>query len=104
MKSFTRVVTLRNAIGAQLRAILRKPKLFTMMVTLLAASPLCRAQVQAASLGSAIELARADMRSQRTEIITATIMASKVGPVRGVKFQGTFAVCAARDSMASEIG
>ena len=76
MQSFASVVMLRNAIGVRLRAILRKPTLFTMMVTLLVASPLCRAQVQATSLGSAIELARADMRSQRTEIITVTMQLS----------------------------
>jgi hypothetical protein len=70
------VMTSRNAIGAQLRAIFRRPTLFTFMVTLLAASPLCRAQVQVASVGSAIELARADMRSQRTEIITTTLQLS----------------------------
>jgi hypothetical protein len=73
MKFIGRVVTPRNTIGAQLRAIFCKPTLFTIMLALLAASPLCRAQVQVTSLGSAIELARADMRSQRTEIITATM-------------------------------
>jgi hypothetical protein len=76
MKSFNCVVKLRNASGVNLRAIFCKPTLFAMMLTLLAASPLCRAQVQVASISSAIELARADMRSQRTEIITATMQLS----------------------------
>ncbi len=50
--------------------------LLTVTFTLLMLVPLCRAQVQATSLGSAIELARADMTSERNEIVTATMQLS----------------------------
>jgi len=54
----------------------RKSRLLAVAVALLAISPVCRAQLQATTLGSAIELARADMSSQRNEIITATMQFS----------------------------
>lgn len=76
MKPFNRAAMLRNPSGLVVRAMFRKPTLLTIMVALLAISPLCRAQIQATSLGSAIELARADMSSQRNEIVTATMQLS----------------------------
>ena len=76
MESFNRAAMLRNPSGLVVRAMFRKPTLLTIMVALLAISPLCRAQIQATSLGSAIELARADMSSQRNEIVTATMQLS----------------------------
>ena len=76
MKSFNRAAMLRNASGRMVRAMFRKPTLLTIMVALLAISPLCRAQIQATSLGSAIELARAGMTADRNEIVTATMQLS----------------------------
>jgi len=76
MLSFNRLLTLCHASAVKMLVMQRKPTLFTLTVVLLVVSPLCRAQVQAANLGSAIELARADMRSQTTQIITATMQLS----------------------------
>jgi len=74
MKSLNRATALSNSVAV--RAMFRRLTLFTIAVALFAASPLCHAQIQATNLGSAIELARADMRSQRTEIINATMQLS----------------------------
>jgi len=76
MQSFNYLMTLCNAFGVRTRAIFRKTTLFTVTVALLAISPVWGAQINATSIGSAIELARADMRSQRIEIITATMQLS----------------------------
>src|SRR5271157_3093821 len=62
-----------NASGIRLRAMLRKSRLLTVTVALLTIAPFCCAQTQATSLGSAIELARADMTSERNEIVTAAM-------------------------------
>ena len=72
MNSFNRA-TVQLSTHVTLSARVRKAILFTITLAVLAASPLCRAQIQVTSLGSAIELARADMRAQRNEIITATM-------------------------------
>jgi len=74
MKSLNRATPLRNYVAV--RAIFHRLTLLTIAVALFAASSLCHAQIQATNLGSAIELARADMRSQRTEIINATMQLS----------------------------
>jgi len=76
MQSFNYLMTLCNSFGVKMRPIFRKTTLFTITVALLASSPVCHAQINATSIGSAIELARADMRSQRIEIITATMQLS----------------------------
>ena len=76
MLSFNRLLTLCHTSAVKMLVMQRKLTLFTLTVVLLVVSPLCRAQVQAANLGSAIELARADMRSQATQIITATMQLS----------------------------
>ena len=49
--------------------MIRKSVLF-IMLAMLEVLPLCRAQTQQLSLDSAIEVARADMRADRTTIIT----------------------------------
>jgi hypothetical protein len=50
--------------------MIRKSVLFTMTVAMLALSPVCRAQSQEPSIDSVIEIVRADMRADRTTIIT----------------------------------
>ena len=81
MKSLNCTVLLRpwmacNIIGIGVHGTVRKSMLLTITSTLLMLVPLCRAQVQATSLGSAIELARADMISERNEIITGAMQLS----------------------------
>jgi hypothetical protein len=78
MKPFNRTAPLRpwmtpgaSRIGVQ--TMIRKSVLLTMMFAMLALSPLCRAQSQEPSIDSAIEVARADMRADRTTIITAAM-------------------------------
>ena len=73
MKTFNRAAMLRNASGLTVRAMVRKPILLRVAVVLLATSPLCRAQIQAASLSSTIELARAEMTSERNAIISGAM-------------------------------
>lgn len=73
MKSLKHATALGHASGERVCELFRKSKMLAVMVALLAISPFGRAQIQATSLDSAIELARADMRSQRNEIITATV-------------------------------
>ena len=73
MHSLNRTAVMRHASGVRVRELFRKSKMLALTVALLATSPLCRAQIQATTLGSAIELARADMTLQRNEIITATM-------------------------------
>ena len=70
--NFVNPAALRST-DVTLNARFRKPMLFAITLALLTAPTLCRAQIQVTSLGSAIELARADMRVQRNEIITATM-------------------------------
>ena len=76
MNSLSRTTVLGHATGVRLRELFCKSKMLAVAVALLATSPLCRAQIQATSLGSAIELARADMTSQRNEIVSATMQLS----------------------------
>ena len=76
MKFFNLARTLCNPRGITPGAMFRKSTLYIIMLALLAACPLCRAQVQVTSLGSAIELARADLRAQRNQIISATMQLS----------------------------
>jgi hypothetical protein len=76
MNSLNRTTVLGPASGVRLRELFGKSKMLAVTVALLATSPLCRAQIQATSLSSAIELARADMTSQRNEIVSATMQLS----------------------------
>jgi len=78
MKALNCTVLLRpwmawNMIRIGVHGTVRKFMLLMVTSTLLMLVPLCRAQVQATSLGSAIELARADMTSERNEIVTAAM-------------------------------
>ena len=66
---------LRNGNRVAVRSMFRKSALLT-IVAVIAASALCRAQTQATSLGSTIELARAEMRAKRNEIISITMQLS----------------------------
>lgn len=51
--------------------MIRKSVWLSFTFAMLAVSPLCRAQSQQPGIDSAIEVARADMRAERTAIITA---------------------------------
>jgi len=62
-----------DRVGIGVYGTVRKFILLTVTSTLLMLVPLCHAQVQTTSLGSAIELARADMTSERNEIVTAAM-------------------------------
>ncbi len=53
--------------------MIRKYVLLTMTFALLALPHLCRAQAQNPTIGSTIELARADMQADRAKIITAAM-------------------------------
>ena len=76
MNSLNRTTALGHASGVRLREQFGKSKMLAVTVALLATSPLCRAQIQATSLSSAIELARADMTAQKNEIVSATMQLS----------------------------
>ena len=76
MNSLSRTRVLGHSTGIRLRELFCKTKMLAVAVALLATSPLCRAQIQATSLGSAIELARVDMTSQRNGIVSATMQLS----------------------------
>ncbi len=68
-----------DAIGARTQSILPKSVLFTITFAILALSPLCSAQGQepnirkVSSIDSAIEVARADMRAERSAMIGANM-------------------------------
>lgn len=53
--------------------MIRKSILLTLTFVMLAVSPICRAQGQRPSIDSAIEDARANMRADRTTILTAAM-------------------------------
>ena len=53
--------------------MMRKVLLFAITVAMLAAPAVCGAQTQQASVGSTIELVRADMQADRAKIITAAM-------------------------------
>jgi len=76
MKSLKHATAFGHARGVRVRELFLKSKMLAITAALLATSPLCRAQVQATSISSAIELARADMSSQRNEIVNATMQLS----------------------------
>ena len=76
MNSLSRTRVLGHSTGIRLRELFCKTKMLAVAVALLATSPLCRAQIHATSLGSAIELARVDMTSQRNGIVSATMQLS----------------------------
>jgi len=73
MKFLKPATMLQYASGVRVRALRHKSTMLTVMAALLLGCPLCRAQVQATSIGSAIELARAGMASERNEIIAAAM-------------------------------
>ena len=78
MKPSNRIATLRrrmtlDASEIGIRAMIRKFALLTMTFALLAVSPLCRAQTQDSSVGSAIEVARANMRAEKATVIGAAM-------------------------------
>jgi hypothetical protein len=62
-----------DAGGIGVRLMIRKSILLISTFAMLAVSPLCRAQSQKPSIDSAIEGARADMRADKTTIITTAM-------------------------------
>lgn len=81
MKSLKDATALGYAGGVRVRELFCKSKMLAVTIALLAISPFGRAQIQATSLSSAIELARADMRAQRNELITAGSVVNRCSPV-----------------------
>ena len=73
MKLVNVLAMLRTLSSLTVRAISRKEALPALATVLLVGSPFCFAQVQVANLSSTIELARADLTSQRNAIIGASM-------------------------------
>jgi hypothetical protein len=61
---------IHDASGIEIHSLNHKSVLLTVAFAMLALSSICRAQDQEPNMDSAIEVARADMRAQRTSIIT----------------------------------
>ncbi len=73
MKEIDRALMLCNTSESSLRTMVPKPILLLVVFALLATSSLCGAQVQMSSVSSVIEMARAEMTSERNAIINSAM-------------------------------